>query len=210
MSNVFRDEPLDPLLRYSATKLASKIRNLEVTSIAVINAYIERIRSVNKKINAVVVDRFEEATLDARQVDNMINGLDREAREKVCDTKPFLGVPFTTKESFSVSGMPNCSGLVARKGYRSTEDAPVVERLRNAGAILIAVTNCSELCMWWESANRVYGRTNNPFDTNRIVGGSSGGEGAVLGAAGSVIGIGSGININHVHDMYIIQHIFIK
>lgn len=192
MSSVFVGEALDPLLRLSASQLATKIRNLEVTCIAVINAYIERIRAVNKLINAVVEDRFEDATLDARRIDNMLNNMERDARRRLCDSKPFLGVPFTTKESFSVAGMPNCSGLVARKGYRSTDDAPVVERLRNAGAILLAVTNCSELCMWWESANRVYGRTNNPFDVSRIVGGSSGGEGAILGAAGSVIGIGSG------------------
>lgn len=195
MTNVFSEISLEPLLLESATSLSRRIQNLEVTCVAVINAYIERVRVVNKIINAVVEDRFEEATEDARKVDSMLNGLDNEARQILFDQQPFLGVPFTTKESFAVAGMPNCSGLVARKDYKSTEDAPVVSRLRNAGAILIAVTNCSELCMWWESANRVYGRTKNPFDTTRIVGGSSGGEGAVLGAAGSVIGIGSGKNI---------------
>lgn len=192
MTDVFKEFYLDPLLLEPASSLARRIRNLEVTCVAVINAYIERVRAVNKLINAVVEDRFLEATDDARRIDNMLSGLDSEARERVFDQQPFLGVPFTTKESFSVAGMPNCSGLVARKGYKSSEDAPVVSKLRNAGAILIAVTNCSELCMWWESANRVYGRTKNPFDSTRIVGGSSGGEGAILGAAGSVIGIGSG------------------
>lgn len=192
MTNVFSDVILDPLLLLPASRLATRICNLEVTCVAVINAYIERIRAVNAKINAVVEDRFEEATNDARKIDNMLGGLNKEERRRLFNQQPFLGVPFTTKESFSVAGMPNCSGLVARKGYISSEDAPTITRLRNAGAILIAVTNCSELCMWWESANRVYGRSKNPFDTTRIVGGSSGGEGAILGAAGSVIGIGSG------------------
>lgn len=52
--------------------------------------------------------------------------------------------------------------------------------MREAGAIPFALTNVSEVCMWWESCNPVHGRTNNPYDTNRIVGGSSGGEGCLL------------------------------
>lgn len=195
MADVFSNSCLDPLILMSATQIASKIKNQEVTCVAVINAYIERIRAVNAKINAVVEDRFEDATNDARKVDNLLSNSDSRERKRLYENQAFLGVPFTTKESFAVNGMPNCSGLVARKGYISTDDAPAIKLLRDSGAILIAVTNCSELCMWWESANRVYGRSKNPFDTSRIVGGSSGGEGAILGAAGSVVGIGSGKNL---------------
>jgi fatty acid amide hydrolase 2 len=68
-----------------------------------------------------------------------------------------------------------------------------VRRLRVAGAIPLGVTNTSELCMWMESDNRVYGRTNNPYDPSRIVGGSSGGEAAIISAAGSAFGLGSDI-----------------
>lgn len=75
--------------------------------------------------------------------------------------------------SFSI-GMPNSSGLVTRKDYRCENDCPVVERLREAGAIPYCITNVSELCMWYESANRLYGRSCNPYNTSRIVGGSSG------------------------------------
>ena len=70
--------------------------------------------------------------------------------------------------------MPNTSGLVNRRNVIATSDATVVSRLKQAGAIPLGVTNCSELCMWFESSNRVYGRTNNPYDLQRIVGGSSG------------------------------------
>lgn len=70
--------------------------------------------------------------------------------------------------------MPNTSGLVNRRNVVATSDATVVSRLKQAGAIPLGVTNCSELCMWYESSNRVYGRTNNPYDLQRIVGGSSG------------------------------------
>lgn len=71
------------------------------------------------------------------------------------------------------------------------EDASVVKRLREAGAIPLGSTNCSELCMWMESYNKVYGRTKNPYDPSRIAGGSSGGEGAIIGAGGSPFGLGA-------------------
>ena len=106
--------------------------------------------------------------------------------------------------------MPNASGLVARKEFRAPEDADVVKFMRNAGAILLCTTNTSELCMWMESSNRLYGMTKNPYNLSRIVGGnnlkkltiyslklnlkgSSGGEACLISGAGSVIGIGSDI-----------------
>lgn len=79
-----------------------------------------------------------------------------------------------TPPSVRPAGMPNTSGLVNRRNVIATSDATVVSRLKQAGAIPLGVTNCSELCMWYESSNRVYGRTNNPYDLQRIVGGSSG------------------------------------
>lgn len=89
--------------------------------------------------------------------------------------------------------MLNTSGLYARRERRATEDAVVVARMREAGAIPFALTNVSEVCMWWESNNTLYGRTCNPYDTNRIVGGSSGGEGCIQAAAASPMGLGSDI-----------------
>ena len=68
------------------------------------------------------------------------------------------------------------AGLVQRKDIVGQFDADSVKLMKQAGAILLAVTNVSELCMWWESHNHIYGRSCNPYDSNRIVGGSSGGE----------------------------------
>ena len=73
-----------------------------------------------------------------------------------------------------ITGMPQTSGLVMVRDFRASEDAPVVGRMRRAGLIPYMVTNVSELCMWYESANRLNGRTCNPYNTSRIVGGSSG------------------------------------
>lgn len=67
-------------------------------------------------------------------------------------------------------------GVWARKGIKATEDAYVMRRMKESGAILLGVTNIPEFCLWVESRNFVYGQTNNPYDTNRTVGGSSGGE----------------------------------
>ncbi|PVD28222.1 hypothetical protein C0Q70_10809 [Pomacea canaliculata] len=89
--------------------------------------------------------------------------------------------------------MPNTSGLVSRKGLIANHDSPVVHNLREAGMIPFACTNTSELCMWYESANRVYGRTKNAYDDTKIVGGSSGGEGCIISAGASLIGVGSDI-----------------
>ena len=77
---------------------------------------------------------------------------------------PLLGVPFTVKESIALAGMPQSGGLVARRGYRSPPSAAPVQRLIDAGAIPLGVTNTSELSLWIESFNRLYGSTRNPYD----------------------------------------------
>ncbi|XP_042335564.1 fatty-acid amide hydrolase 2 isoform X2 [Sceloporus undulatus] len=177
---------------FAGETLCSIILLLEVSCVDVIETYIGRIKQVNPLINALVRDRFEAALQEAHQVDKLLlEGHDDE--ETLQEKFPFLGVPVTIKEAFALHGLPNTSGLVNRRNIISVADATVVSRLKQAGTIPLGVTNCSELCMWYESSNRVYGRTNNPYDLGCIVGGSSGGEGCILAAAGSVIGIGSDI-----------------
>lgn len=185
--------PVHGYLRLPATALASKIRQLEIGVEELLLVFIDRIYAVNPSINAVVADRFSDALQEAKEIDEMLCEMTREERDELAVSKPFFGVPFTIKESFAVRGLPNSGGLVSRRDLVADDDAVVVRRLRLAGAIPLAVSNCSELSMWWESANKVYGRTCNPFDFSKIVGGSSGGEGAIIGAAGSVIGIGADV-----------------
>src|SRR5262249_52315601 len=155
----------DPLLRASATELASMIRRGEVTSRRVVEAHIAWIRRVNTALNAVVHPRFEHALREADDAD--------EARLRGGNLPVFHGVPCTIKESFQLTGMPNTGGLVARRGVIADSDATAVARLRAAGAIPLGVTNVSELCMWMESSNKVWGRTNNAYDRGRTCGGSS-------------------------------------
>jgi fatty acid amide hydrolase 2 len=82
---------------------------------------------------------------------------------------------------------------VSRREWRSTENAPTVQRLLDAGLIPLGVTNTPELCLWIETENRQYGRTSNAYDRSRTAGGSSGGEGAAVGVGGSPIGLGADI-----------------
>lgn len=185
--------PIDNLLLLdSATTLALKIRTKKVTSEEVVQSYINRIKEVNPVLNCVVDERFDDALEDARKVDELIRSGSKIVEDIARET-PFLGVPFTTKDCIQVKGLSNTAGLYRRKDIKAANDAEVVSLMRKAGAIPLAVTNVSELCMWWESTNTVYGRTNNPYNTNHIVGGSSGGEACVLAAAASPFGIGSDI-----------------
>lgn len=180
------DSRMDPL-RLSATELAGFIRSMKLSSREVVEAHIARLKRVNPTINAVVADRFEAARAEADAADDLTKKNGKK------DLPPLHGVPCTIKESFAFKGMPNTSGLVARKGVRVDRDATTVTRLREAGAIPLGVTNVSELCMWMESHNKVYGRTKNPYNPARIPGGSSGGEGAIIGAGGSPFGLGADI-----------------
>lgn len=182
----------EPLLLLSGVQLAKLIRQRKVKCIDVIQAYINRIVDVNPQINGIVKYRFEEAKKEAHAVDKKL--LENREDDATLEKKwPFLGVPFTVKEAFQLQGMPNSSGLVNRRNVISKSDATVVALLKEAGAIPLGITNCSELCMWYESSNKIYGRSNNPYNLQHIAGGSSGGEGCTLAAACSVIGVGSDI-----------------
>uniref|UniRef100_A0A671DPL5 Fatty acid amide hydrolase 2 n=1 Tax=Rhinolophus ferrumequinum TaxID=59479 RepID=A0A671DPL5_RHIFE len=163
----------EPLLLLSGVQLAKLIRQRKVKCIDVIQAYINRIMDVNPLINGIVKYRFEEAKKEAHAVDTKL--AEKQEDDATLEKKwPFLGVPLTVKEAFQLQGMPNSSGLVNRRNTISQTDATVVALLKEAGAIPLGITNCSELCMWYESSNKIYGRSNNPYDLRHIVGGSSG------------------------------------
>jgi len=176
---------MHPYLMKSASELARLIRDGETSSEEVVTLHLDRLRRVNPTLNAVVRVRVREALREARDADRRLKTQGPDG--------PFHGVPCTIKESFELEGMPHTAGLVSRKDRRGRSDAVTVARLRAAGAIPIGVTNVSELLMWMESNNRVYGRSNNPYNPRRIVGGSSGGEGAAVGAAISPFGLGADV-----------------
>jgi fatty acid amide hydrolase 2 len=173
------------LLQLSALQIAALVRGGELTPLEVVDAHIRRVELVNPRLNAVVMDRFEEARREAREAERYVG----------CDAveRPLLGVPFTAKELIAAAGMPQTFGCANRQGRYAHSDATVIVRLKAAGAILLGVTNVPEWGMWPESYNALYGRTHNPHDVTRTPGGSSGGEGAIVGAGGAVFGIGADI-----------------
>ncbi|MFF2394543.1 amidase [Nocardia sp. NPDC058114] len=166
----------------SAIALAASIRAREVSVRAVIDAHIAVLERFAPATNAVVVDCYDTARAQADAADaHLATGPEH--------LPPLFGVPITVKESLAVAGLPNTAGVVARRHLRPTANATVVQRVLDAGAIVLGLTNTAEGCMWLESTNRVYGRTSNVHDRTRTAGGSSGGEGAAVGSGGSPLGL---------------------
>lgn len=156
----------------------------------VVRAYIQRIREVNPLINAVVEERFAAAIEEAKKADELIASAQTIWLIK---TYPLLGVPFTVKESCALKGAPLTGGSLPRRSVRASVDGEAVANLRASGCIPLLVSNTPEYCLSWESYNHVTGRTLNPYDSRRTAGGSSGGEGALIGAGASLFGVGSDV-----------------
>lgn len=174
---------MEEIIFASATTLARAIREQQVSSQEVVDAYLKRIAAINPALNAVVQCRSEAARAEAREAD--------EALARGESYGPLHGVPFTIKDIFEVAGMICTGGTTGRAAFTAQQDTLAVARMRAAGAIVLGLTNLSELGLAYESDNLVYGRTNNPYDLSRTPGGSSGGEAAIIAAGGSPLGLGT-------------------
>ncbi len=170
----------------AAVDLAAAVRAHEISPLELVDEFIARVKSRNPAINAVVADRFDAARDDARAMTARL-GHDDDA------LPPFFGVPCTIKECFGLAGLPHTSGSMRRRHIVAERDGAAVVKLKQAGFVPLGVTNVPEMAFWYETDNLVYGRTNNPYDLSRTVGGSSGGEGAIVAAGGSPIGLGSDV-----------------
>ena len=176
--------PPATLTSRSAVGLAAAIRAGEVTAREVVEAHIAVLERIQPALRPLAAERFAAARSEA-------DDADRRVQESGPDLPALLGVPATVKEAIAVAGMPHSAGVVARADVRAEHDATAVARIRAAGAIVLGVTNTSELTLWIESSNRVYGRTGNAHDPRRTAGGSSGGEGVAVGAGGAAFGLGT-------------------
>uniref|UniRef100_A0A914HKT9 Amidase domain-containing protein n=1 Tax=Globodera rostochiensis TaxID=31243 RepID=A0A914HKT9_GLORO len=165
------------LLFIPAHKAAKMIREDSLTSTELISAYIDRLKEEAKSVDA------ELAKMTAAK------------RKTLADTKPLYGVPFTSKDNLKAKGFVTGLGnqYYIKGGSPATEDAKVVKRMRDAGAILIAISVLPNLAMSFACDDSGYGIANNPHDTRRIPGGSSSGEGIMIGAGASLCGIGNDI-----------------
>ena len=167
-----------------ATALAGLIRDGELSPVEVVRAHLQRIEDVNGRLNAIV-------TLDDRAEDRA-----REAEAAAATGErmgPLHGVPLTVKDCVDTAGLRTTRGSRLFSDHVPAADAPVVQRLTDAGAIVIGKTNMPEFALWWETDNVVFGRTENPWLDGRTPGGSSGGEAAAIASGMSPLGIGSDV-----------------
>jgi amidase len=167
----------------SATDAAGMLRRKEFSSRELTELLLARIDAVNPALNAVVELRSDAALREAAAADEEIaQGVER----------PLLGVPMTIKESFNVNGLHTTWGNPAFKDYVADWDAAVVARLKAAGAIIVGKTNVHfMLADFGQTANELYGVTNNPWDKTRTPGGSTGGGAAALAAGMTYLEYGS-------------------
>jgi fatty acid amide hydrolase len=171
------------LTRLGAGELARLLADGAVSAVEAIEAHIRRIEEVQPRLNAVVVPLFDRARAEAKAADA--------AHARGETFGPLHGVPVTVKEMFDVAGTPTTLGLTEWRDRIAAADAPLVGRLRRAGAILLGKTNVPQLGMIHETDNPLYGRTNNPANLERTTGGSTGGEAAIIAAGGSPLGLGT-------------------
>jgi len=172
-------------MRLWSLSLCEQLRLLqggEITAVEVVQSHLDRVEEVNGSLNAVVtvIDR-EEALAEARKID----ASPRDARG------PLAGCAMTIKDSLNTKGVRTTAGSLGLKDWVPDWDATVVRRLKEAGAILIGKTNTPELTLAFETDNKVFGRTNNPYDLARTPGGSSGGAAAVVAVGGAAFDIGT-------------------
>ena len=174
---------MNELVYRSATSLAASLRARELGAREIVEASLARIEAVNPRINAVVQLVAERALKEADECD-------REAGRGEF-RGPLHGVPITIKDSLDTAGIVSTGGTLGRRDFIPRRDAPVVARLRAAGAILLGKTNTPELTLSGETNNLIYGRSNNPFDLSRSPGGSSGGSAAIIASGGAALELGS-------------------
>jgi amidase len=178
---IAREDPAGLSYR-SAGELIAALAGRQVSARELVDSAIARIEALDPKINAVVVRDFERARIAAVEADAALARGER---------RPLLGLPMTVKEQHGVGGLPTTRGDPKFKGWMAEVDSLAVQRLKAAGAIILGKTNVPIAMRDWQSYNEVYGTTNNPWDTSRSPGGSSGGAAAALASGFVPLELGS-------------------
>ena len=171
-------------LNYSTiSQLTAGIRSKEISPVEVVDAALHRISECEDRLNSFSYFDRDAARQQAVSAEA--------AAQRGEDLGPLHGIPLTIKSNIDVAGWPCPAGSTLRKDYVAQQDAPLVARLKAAGAILLGNTNTPEFLMAWESSNLLTGKTSNPWDLTRSAGGSSGGEAAAIASGCCVGGVGS-------------------
>lgn len=174
----------DSFFRMTVSQLAAGLKKKAFSAQELCRASVARIEALDPQVNAVVVRDFERARNEARLADEAI------ARG---EQKALTGIPMTVKESFDLRSHPTTWGFTIHSEHVAREDSLTVQRLKGAGALVLGKTNVPPALGDWQSANPIYGRTNNPHDLTRSPGGSSGGSAAAIAMGFSALEMGSDI-----------------
>jgi len=169
-----------PVTQRSAFDLLVLLRTKKISALELANEYIRQIERLNPQINALVDFDPDRVRALARSIDASTKKLGALA-----------GLPVTVKSSISTAGYRCEIGSMVNRGSVPNQDATVVARLRAAGAVILATTNCPEYLMAYVTDNLLHGCTNNPWNLDYTPGGSSGGESAAIAAGMSAGGLGS-------------------
>jgi len=173
-------------------ELVARVKAGTLSSYEVVSVMAKRARECGgaQGVNAVTEEFYDEALTEARQKD----------RERAALTPPgssgsgvLEGMPISVKDHIDVKGTDSTAGAACRCFQPMPKDALVVELLRDAGAIVLCKTNVPQCLMLPETTNNIWGTTSTPWDLTRAVGGSSGGEAALIAARGSLLGVGTDI-----------------
>ncbi|HME33336.1 MAG TPA: amidase [Terriglobales bacterium] len=171
---------MKPVTQQSAVELLALLKESRISPLELANEYIGQVERLNPLLNAII-------DFDPERVREQAHAAERSKAPR----GPLFGLPVTVKTSISVAGYHCEVGSLINRGNVPTEDATVVSRLRDAGATILGTTNSPEFLMAYETDNRLYGRTNNPWNLDYTPGGSSGGESAAIAAGLSCGGLGS-------------------
>ena len=174
---------MNDLPNLSAAKLVTALKKKQMTSVELLEFYIERYNRLTPRINAIVATDFDNARKRAKNADA--------ALAKGEDWGQLHGLPMTIKDNIPVAGLPNSYGLPLVKDYIPSTNADVAEAVLNDGAIIFGKTNLPLMGMDTQTFNEVYGQTSNPWDITLTPGGSSGGAAAALAAGLTALEIGN-------------------
>ncbi|MEU8182165.1 Asp-tRNA(Asn)/Glu-tRNA(Gln) amidotransferase subunit GatA [Micromonospora sp. NPDC049044] len=174
---------MSDLIKMTATEIASLVAGGEASAVEVTQAHLDRIAAVDDRVHAFLHVDSDGALAAARAVD------ERRAAGEVLG--PLAGVPVAVKDVLATRGVPTTVGSKILEGWRPPYDATIVQRLRDAGTVMLGKTNMDEFAMGSSTEYSAYGPTHNPWDLSRIPGGSGGGSAAALAAYEAPLAIGS-------------------